>query len=329
MAEEKTEKPTLDQDKQSVLTPPDSAKAEPNKKSQKTLIIVAVILVFFLIVAISGYFAWRQFKNNLANKALEIDQRLAVQDEPELVQPSKIDDLVDLLTYPDGTLVGLVYDTDYGAAANITLETEDSPGQVYRYYDDLIALNGWVEGSKGDATDESGAWLTVAEGDFRADISVASKKDDSAITEINVAIYSSDDVVTSSRIKPEPEALPEDVVSDPDQSTTETMVSPKGGQMPVNGYVIPDSSTRLIFKSELTPLTPWQLKVARNEIYARHGREFVHQDLSCYFATQNWYSVDPDYQESSLSSIENQNVKVILDYEEEIDSPYLRVDSGC
>jgi hypothetical protein len=327
MAEEKTEKPTLDQDEQSVLTPPDSAKAEPNNKPPKTLIIVAIILVFFLLFAIGGYFAWRQFKNNLANKALEIDQQLVVQDEPELVQPSKIDDLVDLLTYPDGTLVGLVYDTDYGAAANITLETEDSPGQVYRYYDDLIALNGWVEGSKGDATDEAGAWLTIAEEDFRADISAAPKKNDPAITEISVAIYSSDDLVTSSRIKPEPEVSPEETV--PDQPTTETVVSPKGGQVPVNGYVLPDSSTRLVFKSELTPLTPWQLKVARNEIYARHGREFVHQDLSCYFASQNWYSLDPDYQESNLSSIENQNVKVILDYEEEIDSPYLRVDSGC
>jgi len=94
-------------------------------------------------------------------------------------------------------------------------------------------------------------------------------------------------------------------------------------------YVIADSNTRIISESELFNLTPWQLKVARNEIYARHGRAFVHKDLQCYFGEQSWYQIDPSFNNSYLSSIENKNIATILSYETKINSPYLRYDSGC
>ncbi len=94
-------------------------------------------------------------------------------------------------------------------------------------------------------------------------------------------------------------------------------------------YILLDSNARVISESELVGLTPWQLKVARNEIYARHGREFVHKDLQCYFAKKSWYGIDPLYSESALSTTENRNVAIILAYEEKTDSPLLQTDSGC
>lgn len=126
-----------------------------------------------------------------------------------------------------------------------------------------------------------------------------------------------------------PTTPPSDSSATTGSASKTTVTSPKGGEMPINGYVIADSNSRIISESEITSLTPWQLKAARNEIYARHGREFVHQDLSCYFATQNWYAVDPNYSETLLSYTENKNVATILNYEEKIASSYLRVDSGC
>ena len=36
-------------------------------------------------------------------------------------------------------------------------------------------------------------------------------------------------------------------------------------------YVIPDSSTRYLTNTDLTGLSEWQMRIARNEIYARHG----------------------------------------------------------
>ena len=94
-------------------------------------------------------------------------------------------------------------------------------------------------------------------------------------------------------------------------------------------YILPDTNARVISESELIGLTPWQLKVARNEIYARHGREFVHKDLQCYFAKKSWYGIDPLYSESALSTTENRNVAIILAYEEKTNSPLLQTDSGC
>ena len=94
-------------------------------------------------------------------------------------------------------------------------------------------------------------------------------------------------------------------------------------------YVISDSDKRIISESELLSLTPWQLKVARNEIYARHGRSFVSKDLSCYFAGQNWYKVNSNYSDSLLTNVENQNVSTILNYETKIGSPLMNYDSGC
>jgi len=94
-------------------------------------------------------------------------------------------------------------------------------------------------------------------------------------------------------------------------------------------YVISDSNSRLIDRSELIGLTPWQLKVARNEIYARHGRPFVHKDMQCYFAKKSWYTQVDSFNESMLSAVENKNVATIQAYEREIDSPLASHDSGC
>jgi len=94
-------------------------------------------------------------------------------------------------------------------------------------------------------------------------------------------------------------------------------------------YIISDSSARVISESELTKLTPWQLKVARNEIYARHGRAFVHKDLQCFFAKHSWYKVDSNFSESSLTTTENKNVATILAYEQKTSSPLYQTDTGC
>ena len=94
-------------------------------------------------------------------------------------------------------------------------------------------------------------------------------------------------------------------------------------------YMINGSDTRIISESEINNFTPWQLKVARNEIYARHGRSFVHKDLACYFANQEWYKINSNYSDSLLTSIENQNVSIILNYEKKINSPLMNYDSGC
>ena len=83
-------------------------------------------------------------------------------------------------------------------------------------------------------------------------------------------------------------------------------------------YVIPYSSTRYLTNTDLTGLSEWQMRIARNEIYARHGRIFKSDDLADYFASKSWYtpSVSADqFDNSYLNAIEIENLKLITAYE--------------
>lgn len=94
-------------------------------------------------------------------------------------------------------------------------------------------------------------------------------------------------------------------------------------------YIISDSNTRVVSESELTSFSAWQLKVARNEIYARYGRPFVHKDLQCYFAKKSWYTEDSSATNPTLTTTEGKNVATIQAYEEKIGSNLASSDSGC
>lgn len=87
-----------------------------------------------------------------------------------------------------------------------------------------------------------------------------------------------------------------------------------------DSYMIPDSDSRYISKSELLGMTKDQLKIARNEIYARHGRKFENQTLQDYFNQCAWYYPtinSKDFKESMLNSYEKANRDLILQYEKE------------
>lgn len=131
------------------------------------------------------------------------------------------------------------------------------------------------------------------------------------------------------KASPTPTPSPTSVSPTTTPTATPVAACSKTGAMPTNGYVISDSSSRVISTAEIKSLTPWQLKVARNEIYARHGRPFVHKDLSCYFANQNWYIANLNYSEGLLSVVENKNVATILDFEKATGQFCSGEDSGC
>jgi hypothetical protein len=59
-------------------------------------------------------------------------------------------------------------------------------------------------------------------------------------------------------------------------------------------------------------------KVSRNEIFARHGREFRSEDLKQIFEATEWYKPDPNYSDDMLNDIEKKNVQFILDYEKKM-----------
>lgn len=84
-------------------------------------------------------------------------------------------------------------------------------------------------------------------------------------------------------------------------------------------FVIPESSTRLISEWELLHLDQQALRIARNEIFARHGRIFNDEEISTYFEQQQWYrpSILPnDFSEEILNQYEKANIEVIKKLEQ-------------
>ena len=68
---------------------------------------------------------------------------------------------------------------------------------------------------------------------------------------------------------------------------------------------------RALSDTMLKGVTLYELRVLRNEIYARHGRRFQTAWLRTYFSEQPWYRPSATFRESDLSEVEKANVKVI------------------
>lgn len=85
-------------------------------------------------------------------------------------------------------------------------------------------------------------------------------------------------------------------------------------------YVLPGSDMRYVSKEELKDFTADQCRLARNELYARHGRIFDDEFLQTYFSSKDWYSpsiATADFKESMLNEYEIANRDLIVEYEKE------------
>lgn len=80
-------------------------------------------------------------------------------------------------------------------------------------------------------------------------------------------------------------------------------------------YLIPNSDYKYLTYDDIAGLSQKELRLARNEIYARHGYIFNSKDLQNYFSSQSWYSPNPNYSDSDLSAIEKANVDFLKLYE--------------
>ena len=89
-----------------------------------------------------------------------------------------------------------------------------------------------------------------------------------------------------------------------------------------NGYILPDSASRKLKKSDLAGITAQQLSYAKNEIYARHGRVFKSSELQDYFNEKDWYEENDDFKDEDLSKKEAENTKFIAAYQIDNDLEY-------
>ena len=85
-------------------------------------------------------------------------------------------------------------------------------------------------------------------------------------------------------------------------------------------YVFADSSTRRLTRDEVIGLDESTLTIAINELFARHGRKFVNQDLANYFNSKSWYNgtIEAETFNQQANSIFNDVEKANRDLMEDI-----------
>lgn len=83
-------------------------------------------------------------------------------------------------------------------------------------------------------------------------------------------------------------------------------------------FIFPEDDVFPINASDLEGKNAMECKIARNEIFARHGRRFSDEGLQGYFDTCIWYegTTNPEnFSEDVLNEIEKANLQTISDYE--------------
>ncbi|MFR8318860.1 MAG: YARHG domain-containing protein [Catenibacillus sp.] len=72
-------------------------------------------------------------------------------------------------------------------------------------------------------------------------------------------------------------------------------------------FVFKDSDSRYLTEEDLEGMDAWQLLMARNEIYARHGRLFSNPEIQAYFNEKSWYqgTVAPEVFDAQIMDIFN------------------------
>ncbi len=98
----------------------------------------------------------------------------------------------------------------------------------------------------------------------------------------------------------------------PEPTVTETPVPDAAS----GDYILPGSDTTAVTEAQLASMDAAQIRLARNEIYARHGLIFKSADLQAYFQSKTWYQgTVSSTSEIALNDVERSNIAFINAYE--------------
>lgn len=81
-----------------------------------------------------------------------------------------------------------------------------------------------------------------------------------------------------------------------------------------NGFILPDSSVREIAEQEIESLSRYEMYLAIQEIYARHGKKFDDVMLYGYFHAKPWYEPYKQvFDENNLTETERHNIGLLAE----------------
>jgi hypothetical protein len=103
------------------------------------------------------------------------------------------------------------------------------------------------------------------------------------------------------------------ITNDPSKTNDNKDVIVIRDPIPANAYngdfIFYNSNSAYLTQKQVSSLTNFQLGIARNEIYAKHGYIFDLEQFRSYFNSKSWYI--PITKDVTLNSIETYNVELI------------------
>lgn len=99
------------------------------------------------------------------------------------------------------------------------------------------------------------------------------------------------------------------------QKNSQGSVNNEGNSSAGNFSIYPQASERYLTSDDVSNLTGWELKIMRNEIFARHGYKFKTEEMRNYFMYEKWYVPRYDNVDDMLSDVEKKNIELIKRYE--------------
>lgn len=96
----------------------------------------------------------------------------------------------------------------------------------------------------------------------------------------------------------------------------------KGFDTDIQEYIFPSSDSRFLSEEEVRNIETDKLRIARNEIFARHGYIFNDEELSQYFNGTSWYNgtvpAEQFDMDAVLNDFEKKNIELIEGIEIEV-----------
>jgi hypothetical protein len=93
---------------------------------------------------------------------------------------------------------------------------------------------------------------------------------------------------------------------------------PRGERSPLEDPTMLDS---LLDLKQLDNMSPRDLRLLRNTIYARRGRSFKSPVLTEYFEGMGWYSPDDSYSDARLTEVDKKNIRLVRSVEDSLGGP--------
>ncbi len=256
----------------------------------------------FVIGLAGGRFTLKGYGGYSASGSLYIwdGDRLGAGDAGHMLYQAKVDQLVIGIVIlrpkfdPDEVL-RLLNALESGVVLTVSDSWTEEEAQAYKeqispdYYDDSEDYDDSGAGDYEDYEEEppytGPADLSTAAGDWEA-------------------------VNEADLIPGDPVNLPGDFYTDGQERYKET------------GYILPQSATKYLTEEDIAHLTMKGCCYARNEIYARHDRQFQAVELQDYFNSRDWYTgrIDPvsftdEYSKTVFNDYEFYNANFLWKYE--------------